>query len=218
MPGRGYLNFDVSIEKAGDHYCARVLSSMVNNPYAEFSLPPDSSLQEFLVNVSQARGDVSRNLKPAIPNTSDLIMEIGSSLYRAVFSEQVGTCFIRSQDEAERSGKGLRIRLSLRAPEPVGWPWEYLYDRDKKEFLARSAQTPLVRWLDVPQLVTPVLAQPPLRMLVMISSPGDMESLDSEREWDKYPEGGKHPRTAAPRAATARACNPIDPAGKLAAS
>jgi len=52
-------------------------------------------------------------------------------------------------------------------------------------FLALSVKTPLVRYIDLPDPVQPMSVSPPIRVLVMISSPSDYAQLDVEAEWRK---------------------------------
>ena len=62
-------------------------------------------------------------------------------------------------------------------------PWEFAYDSAVNRFLTLSIQTPLVRYLDLPERVRPVSVKPPLRVLVMIASPSDSPPLRVEEEW-----------------------------------
>jgi pSer/pThr/pTyr-binding forkhead associated (FHA) protein len=70
-------------------------------------------------------------------------------------------------------------------PELADIPWEYLYNPALDRFLALSVETPLVRYLDLPERVKPLEVKLPLRLLVMISSPDNHPQLDVEQEWAK---------------------------------
>jgi hypothetical protein len=63
--------------------------------------------------------------------------------------------------------------------------WEYLYNPELNRFLALSSETPIVRYLHMPEYVTPLAVEPPLRVLVIISSPAGYETLDGKSEWSK---------------------------------
>ena len=72
--------------------------------------------------------------------------------------------------------KGLRIRLRLPAEGALGGlplrqvPWEILHDR--REFLALSWRTPIVRYLELPKQALKTLAiEPPLRILAIRANP-----------------------------------------------
>jgi CHAT domain-containing protein len=64
-------------------------------------------------------------------------------------------------------------------------PWELLYDPEKEEFLSLSKRALITRFLHVPRPISPLQAQLPLRILVAIASPQDLERLDSEAEVKK---------------------------------
>ncbi|MGH7597281.1 MAG: CHAT domain-containing protein, partial [bacterium] len=64
-------------------------------------------------------------------------------------------------------------------------PWELLYNSALNQFFSLSVKTPVVRYLDLPASLQPWEVKPPLRVLVMISSPVDYPRLQIEREWDK---------------------------------
>jgi outer membrane protein assembly factor BamD (BamD/ComL family) len=60
-----------------------------------------------------------------------------------------------------------------------------LYNPALNRFRSLSPDTPIVRYLELPERIKPLHVKPPLRVLVMISSPVDdnYEPLDVEREW-----------------------------------
>jgi hypothetical protein len=168
MAGIKYLDFDLLIEGSEEGYCAGVLNSPAGQASANFSLP-------FLE--GGGRGPEKLDIEP--------VKTFGERLFEAVFVDQVQSCLRRSLDEAKRQQcTGLRIRLRLTdVPELASLPWEYLYDPDPNRFLVLSTETPLVRYLDLPEPIQPLAVKPPLRVLVMISSPSDHMPLDVEREW-----------------------------------
>src|SRR5262245_12838290 len=110
----------------------------------------------------------------------------GERLFDTVFAGEVHGCLRSSLDQASIAQKGLRLRLRLTdAPELQDLPWEYLYSRHRNLFYALSVETPLVRYLELPERILPLGVTPPLRVLVMIASPKEYPPLDVEREWDK---------------------------------
>ncbi len=162
MSESGYLNFDLELERSAQGYNAEVLGSPAG----------------------EARIELDRAAFQALDLTASPQV-IGGQLFEAVFRGATETCLRRSLDEAERQGKGLRLRLRLSdAPELANLPWEYLYDRSSDHFLALSRETPLVRYLDLPQSPRDLQGEPKLRVLVVIASPAGYPALDTEREWD----------------------------------
>jgi hypothetical protein len=188
MAGREYLDFELAIEEGGeDTYRVRVLDSPAGEARATFNFPLSPvELENFILRLSRG-GPTRRRLESS--QRADA-RALGAKLFDAVFAEDVGVCFRRSVDEAERHGKGLRLRLRLTdAPGLAGVPWEYLYSSSNDRFLALSSWTPLVRYLDLPRRVAPLKVEPPLRILVMIASPADHPQLDVESEWARLNEG-----------------------------
>lgn len=108
----------------------------------------------------------------------------GTQFYQAAFGGPVGDCLRRSLDKARHHGAGLRIRLRIddRLPALADLPWEHLYAPDLGGFLALSAQTPLLRYLEVPH-ATPLQPVPPLTVLAVLSNPAGVPPLAVEEEW-----------------------------------
>jgi hypothetical protein len=183
-----YLNFDLLIESAGAEYRASVVDSPVGEESHTFALP--FSEKDLKLLVYQVMNLSTRRSVRAIasPEMRDL-RSFGGTLFESVFSGPVGTCLLRSMDEADRTKAGLRVRLHLgEAPTLANIPWEFLYDASSDDFLCLSDQTPIVRYLDLPQRVEPLSASPPLRMLCLISSPAGYPPLNVEHEWEKLSE------------------------------
>jgi hypothetical protein len=111
----------------------------------------------------------------------------GAGLFEAVFDGELRGALRASQESAAAGeGRPLRLRINLQeVPELADLPWEYLYDRRGEGFLALSRDTPLVRCLESLERLEPLAVRPPLRVLVMISTPADYGSLDAAAEWDR---------------------------------
>ncbi len=165
MPELVYLNFDLEIEKADGGYRAHVLSS----PAGEARTP---------------LGPVDHLPTEAAPPV------LGGALFDAVFRGDVLSSLRRSLDAAQRSERGLRIRLRLsETPELADLPWELLYDGQRASFLALSRETPLVRYLDLPEPAESATPEIRLRVLAVIASPSDFPALDVEQEWNSLKQG-----------------------------
>ncbi|MGH9373924.1 MAG: CHAT domain-containing protein, partial [Vicinamibacterales bacterium] len=180
-----YQDFDLSIERVADGFRARVLALPSGASSIDFHLPfTEIKLENFLLRLGRTRRAVRR----VESSEMQAAKTFGASLFSAVFSGAVGASFHRSQEEARRHGAGLRVRLRLADAELADLPWEYLYNPAVNRFLALSVQTPLVRYMDLPDPIQPVAVTPPIRALVMIASPNDYPSLDVEAEWKKLTE------------------------------
>ncbi|CAN5818960.1 MAG: CHAT domain-containing protein [Gemmatimonadetes bacterium] len=183
MANMKYVDFEIAIEKEGDEYYAQVLHSPHGQARVRFQNPLSAmELENFWLKA--VRGSTVRS---GSVGDSKFAKEVGGRLYRSVFTGEVETCFqtslARAQDEPNT---GLRIRLRLSsAPELAALPWEYLYQERNRRFLALTSATPVVRFLDRPDRTRPLRTSPPLRVLVMISSPRGVETLDSTAEWER---------------------------------
>ncbi len=177
-----YQTFDLLIQVSGTGYRARVLNSPAGQASTSFVLPFTSSeLDSFLARVGRRAPMTGTALKP-----EDLVKQFGGRLFDAVFSGEVLTSYRRSLDAAARAEQGLRIRLRLNdVPELADLPWEYLYDASRQDFLALSKQTPIVRYLEMPEPVAPLGAPTLLNLLAVLSSPRDYDTLDVEGEWTR---------------------------------
>jgi hypothetical protein len=183
-----YRTFDLLVERFGGGYRARVLDSPAGQAIAELPSPFDQlNLERFLARV----GRPYRGLAPHVdrgagsePDVRHAVVTFGTRLFNFLFADEIRTSLRRSLDEAERQGAGLRIRLRLAdVPELAELPWEFLYDPALGNFLALSAKTPLVRYLDLAARIQPVAVHPPLRILVVVASPTDAAPLDGDQEW-----------------------------------
>lgn len=169
MAEAGYLNFDLGIERRTTGYRAEVLAS------------PAGEARVDNIPVERLR---AADVDAGTPQT------VGAQLFEAVFQGEVLSCLRRSMDAAGRLRKGLRIRLRLGdVPELANLPWELLYDSSRDSFLALSRETPLVRYLDLPEPARDLDAQPRLRVLAVIASPAGFPPLDVEREWTNLKAG-----------------------------
>lgn len=186
MTAQDYLDFDLQLERASRGFRAHVLNSPSGQASCEFKLPfSDLELENFFLRMAQSRG-VTRRAEKKDPGPT---RELGARLFDAVFDEDVASCLRSSMDEAERQGKGLRIRLRLAdAPQLANLPWEYLYNSKRRAFVSLSVGTPVVRYVELPDRIKPLAVSPPLNVLVMISSPTDYPQLDVEQEWAKLKE------------------------------
>jgi hypothetical protein len=181
-----YRDFDLLIERLGQGFRARVLDSPAGQASAEFALPfSDLELENSLLKLGGRTTRVVRRLESTEMTTAKAF---GAALFNAVFSGDVRACFRSSVDEAKRENTGIRVRLRLADPALADLPWEFLYNPSVNRFLALSVQTPLVRYMDLPEVLQPIAITPPIRVLVMISSPTDYPTLDVEGEWRRLNE------------------------------
>ena len=183
MEQTDYLDFDLMIEAGDDGYTARVVQSPAGEARREFTRPfTDLELENFVLNVGQTRRGVRRVGSPQW----EAALRFGARLYDTVFAGDVGTAFQVSLNKAQDAGKGLRVRLRLSAaPELASIPWEYLYSGTLGSFLTLLTDTPLVRFIDLPQSVEALTVAPPLTVLVVVSDPTDIAVLNVAQEKER---------------------------------
>lgn len=122
---------------------------------------------------------------------SALAREFGERLFGLIFQDTARDVLRASLSQTLSEDKGLRLMLQLdRAPGLRNVPWELLWDRPK--FISTSAYTPVLRYVDLPQRRSSLALQSPLRILGMISSPGDMPPLDTEDEQAQLVDACQH--------------------------
>jgi hypothetical protein len=175
-----YLDFDMSIEAGDVSGVARVIKSPFGEGSSTFAVPfTADQLEEFIHKVGRTRAGTRMIDSPEMVAARDF----GRNLYDAVFDGEVGALFQRSVDEADREEKGLRLRLRISDGSTLfEVPWEFLYSNELARFLVLSTSTPLVRFISMPQKVRRLRVAPPLRVLVVVSSPGGFPRLDEEGE------------------------------------
>jgi tetratricopeptide (TPR) repeat protein len=186
-----FENFDLLIIPAGDRYQARVINSPMGQATVDFVLPFD---EQMLRSFAWLTGRVYRDIKVVEypgkqenPSPALDAKSFGVRLYDAVFAGEVGGLLVRCRDQANAAGKGLRIRLRLDsgAPELAELPWEYLFVSEWANFPALSAQTPIVRYIELAQAERALSVKLPLRILAVVSNPKDFPQLQVEQEWER---------------------------------
>jgi tetratricopeptide (TPR) repeat protein len=114
------------------------------------------------------------------------LAQFGCCLFDALFPAPIAARYRASLGLARGQGQPLRVRLRLEEPKLAALPWEYLFDGEEDRFLAASPETPLVRYVPMPLPSHSLGVRPPLRVLVVLSSPeGGPEGvlrLEVERE------------------------------------
>ena len=185
-PGRmtQYLDFEVEVGHGiGQEYPVSVIRSPAGKaqetmhfPYDELAL--ENRLQSLQIALLHA-GGAQRQM---LTTEEQLVQEFGRDLFNALFTGEARSRFDVSCVEARQQGKGLRMKLRILPPEMARLPWEFLYDPRRAEYICLSRETPIIRYLDLPQPIQPLEVTPPLRILGMTVSPSDLPKLDVPRE------------------------------------
>ena len=185
-----YLDFDLAIEPSDGAFVARVLNSPAGPASGTFSMPfTDLEIENFLLRFGRSRQTVRR----LESQETKAAKRFGGQLFTAVFADSVQRCLRNSLDEASRRRTGLRIRLRLGSvPALADLPWEFLYNAELNRFLGLSIETPVVRFLELPEAIRPLSLDLPLRVLMLVSAPSDYPPLDVDRESAKMHDALEH--------------------------
>jgi hypothetical protein len=178
-----YENFDIEVARDQHGYVVRA-RSLRGEARADFHMPlTEQEVRILGLTVARGRG-TSRSVQT---RDVDEVKAYGQRLFDSLLSGDVLACYHENLAHVRRSTHtGLRVRLRLTdAPELAEVPWEYLFDRRNSRFLALEDETPIVRYLDLPLPARPLVVEPPMRVLVMISSPEDVPRLDANQEWQR---------------------------------
>lgn len=184
-----YEDFEIKLERAemraNNRYRAQVLRSPGGEASGYFSLPlARDRIEDLIVQMGQPRRQ-HRPTSRGVPTPEmQAACELGGQLFETVLTDEIRACFRTSLGRVySKRDTGLRIKLRLEeVPELSDLPWEFLLDGASGRFLSLSVETPLVRYIELPQRIPPLPVELPLEILVMVSSPRDLPALDVARE------------------------------------
>ncbi len=174
-----YLNFDLEIGpgKGGIYPTAVRLPAGAVRGTLRFPFDKQT-LELYLSKLETALLRSRAGRRQALLPQEEAIRDFGTALFDGLITGDVRALYDQQHAKARQQKMGVRIRLLVEAPDLATLPWEYLRDPRQADFLCLSPQTPLVRYVKIPQPLEPLKVQPPLRILGMIASPGDQDPLD----------------------------------------
>jgi outer membrane protein assembly factor BamB len=182
-----YLDFELEIGPgSGGDYPVSIIHSPAGEARGTLHLPFNQlELRDRLQGIEMAllRSAVAR--RRIVPREELQVQTFGAELYDALLGGELRAVFDVSREQAAARHLGLRLKLRLQPPELASLPWEYLYDRREQEYLALARGTPVVRYLELPYPNDPLIITPPLRILGLVASPQDQETLDVAREQER---------------------------------
>jgi hypothetical protein len=175
-----YFDFDLAVELTEDGDFVRVLAAPAGEAVAPFRNPFTRRELDDWRRLLAAPGD--EGLRGV--ERQNAIRQFGERLHRAIFTDNIRLCWDESLRLAYQQRLRLRLRLLLQtAAELIDLPWEYLFDPQRREFLALGPNTPLVRYIDLKQPIVPLKVATPLRMLVVVANPGGRPRFDDDESW-----------------------------------
>ncbi|MDY6896522.1 MAG: COR domain-containing protein, partial [Cyanobacteriota bacterium] len=127
--------------------------------------------------------NLSLKLIESTQTNNELLKALGNELYQALFPNDINAQFKATFAAAQENNHSVRLRLIFESPELASLPWEFLYYERTNTFLGNDTQTALSRYIDVPLKKREIKAATlPLKVLVVISSPTDLATLDATGE------------------------------------
>jgi tetratricopeptide (TPR) repeat protein len=166
------LDFELEISSGTDHtypVVARVPGAeavtTMRLPVTSAELDDDLAVVRDNVVASSAvlRGEPTADERP--------VRQLGRRLFQAVVCDEVRSLYVASRQRAGEQGSVLRLVLRVHPPELARLPWEFLFDPDQQDYLGLSM--PLVRYPEVLAPRDPLQVALPLRILGMVSRPGN---------------------------------------------
>jgi len=110
------------------------------------------------------------------------LQQLGKKLYETLFAGEINLLINRALGETMgRDDLGLRLRLRINPPELATLPWEYLYSPERRLFLAASVETPLSRYLNLPEPVRQLACPEQINLLVVMPQNSGLDIV-AERE------------------------------------
>lgn len=169
-----YLDFEITTSGENPPYPVGVKSTL-GSATGSLVFPPDI-------------GEKSARLEKIDCLGRPFYQKFGKALFKALFAGDVLEIYRAAFAQAKATGAGLRLRLSFSSTQLAALPWEMLFDPFQDLFMAIDPATLLTRFTFAPQPIRPLEVQPPLRILVIISSPKDarekwgLDELDEAKE------------------------------------
>lgn len=188
-----YEDFEVEISLSrGQEYPVAVINSPAGEAHETMHFPFDElALENHLLALKNALLQSGGKYRLALSQEEQTVQNFGKALWKALLTGEVRNRYDVSLERANRGGKGLRLKLRIHEPKLAAIPWEFMYEPRQNEYMCLSRSTSVVRYLELPQPVQPLIVEPPLRILGMAVSPTDLSPLDIAREKQRVEEAIK---------------------------
>lgn len=184
-PGASYQSLDLRLQR-GDGPGYRLTMSGAAELDAT-ALPGDAdpaALESALWAGALAVAGVSRRGQAAADGAWQLpspqaAREVGQRLHEWLFQPALRERLKEPLRRIDRQqGRGLRFVINTTdAPTLARLPWEFAYDAARQDFIFADPMKPVVRWLDVDEVLPTLRVQPPLRLLIAVAAPTDRAAL-----------------------------------------
>jgi streptogramin lyase len=179
-----YRTLSVRIEWLHDNRYKAIVCGPDGDGQSEFEMPFDERQLDALATVVSRPRSARRRIES---DESAQARAFGQRTFELVFTGTARDVLSTAFAQARRENHGLRLMFQLDGAGRLrNVPWELLCESTK--FVSTSSYSPILRYVDLPARPQPLKVRAPLRILGMVSSPGDMPALDTERERDQLVE------------------------------
>ena len=178
-----YLDFAIEVHTYTDGHYVVAVRSPAGEARTTAPFPfTDAALESHLLKVENAiLRSAGRRRKAPTPE-EEAVQGFGRELFGFLLRDELLSRFRACQQLAHDQSKGVRIKLSVTPPALAGLPWEFLYDPARRDYLCLDANTPLVRYPELPLTIQPLPVTPPLRILGLCVDASDLTRLDVAEE------------------------------------
>ncbi len=172
-----YHTFDLTVSASGapHEYLLSAQSSTQGEAAGRTKIDPSSAqLADLLAQLGD--GTIS----------SVNLQALGAALYQSLFASEIGMLLNRALGETiGNEALGLRLRLRVNPPELAALPWEFLYSPERRLFLAASVETPLSRYLNLPEPVRQLACPEKINLLVVITQNSGLDTTAERKALEK---------------------------------
>jgi formylglycine-generating enzyme required for sulfatase activity len=178
-----YLDFAIEVHTHTDSHYSVAVRSPAGEARTTAPFPfTDAALESHLLKLENAiLRSAGRRRKAPTPE-EEAVQSFGRDLFGFLLRDELLSRFRACQQLAHDQQKGVRIKLSVTPPALAGLPWEFLYDPARRDYLCLDANTPLVRYPELPLAIQPLPVTPPLRILGLCVDASDLTRLDVTEE------------------------------------
>jgi len=205
-----YLDFELRIgERNGTEYSITVIHAAAGGePAIMTTMPVDDELLRDQLNeldhvrsakvAAQRSVTDDRNVRPSSSMDSSSMSEaaiartIGERLFDSLIVGTVRDAYTSSLVRAREQDAGLRLRLTIDAPEVAALPWEFLYDAQEGDHVSLLREIPLTRYTALTRDHNTLDVTPPLRILGMVATPTNLQPLDVDQEKQRIERALEH--------------------------
>jgi hypothetical protein len=177
------IEIAIEPDRAAEIFKVKIFSTPAGEASAIIKLDLHSLMTQREL-LQQAVQDSAARGSQLLPDTDQPVRKVGQILFDALLGTgEVGRQYKAAEALAADSEEKLRVVLRIDTQALAGLPWEAMYDQGVGAYVCRRHH--LVRHVPVASVPTPLPVRPPLRILGVVSCPGDLCALDVTKEQEQ---------------------------------